>query len=233
MKPFDIIRFGGYLIGHFALAAALLVSVCAADELTIQVSSFPPGLDLKPGTAVLLSVTGTDAELIWHRVEVEGDVVLPLGRQYLFAGTASGTRTFVVQVPGDGQDQFAIASFDYGTKEEPVPPDPPIPPVPPGEKLVVLVNETLNSSADSVLRVARVGRYLYESKLTYRRADPNQTEAGKTPGWLQVVLDRQVKQPVLAVVVRSSIGDYSVVGAESLPATLDEAKAFLAKYGVK
>ena len=62
------------------LAAAVIMLWChltpvAAGELSIKVSSFPPGQPLKPGTAVLLSVEGLEPgqTATWHRVAGEGD----------------------------------------------------------------------------------------------------------------------------------------------------------------
>ena len=227
-------RFGGHLTEYFALAASLMVMTAFGSELKIKVQSFPPGQDLKPGVAVLLSVDGLEEGQVatWHRVAVEGDVVLTLDRYHLFAGTASGPRTFIVQVAAPGADPFAITSFAYGTKEDPAP-NPTPTPVPPGEKLVVIVAESLKPNPDHVLAAAKLGLWLTQKEKPFRRTDPNQKEAGKTPAWLQVVLDSGKPLPVLAVVAKSSAGVYSVVGVEPLPKTLDAAKANLAKWGVE
>jgi len=79
---------------------------------------------------------------LWHRVDVAGDVVLKLENYHLFAGTAVGPRTFIVQVASPGADPFAIATFDYGNGVNPDP-DPPLPPEPeppvPGVKHQVVI----------------------------------------------------------------------------------------------
>ena len=82
-------------ISSFVLAASLLVSTAFGGDLQIKVQSFPPGKVLEPGTAVLLSVTGLEPGQVatWHRVAVEGDIVLRLDNYHLFAGTAKGPRT--------------------------------------------------------------------------------------------------------------------------------------------
>ena len=233
MKQSEKLRIGGYLIGFFALAASLLVMTAFGGELKINVQSFPPGQDLRPGVAVLLSVDGLEEGQVatWHRVSVEGDVVLKLDRYHLFAGTAPGPRTFVVQVAAPGADPFALASFQYGEGDDG--PDPPVPPVPPGEKLVVIVAESLKPDPDNVLAAAKLGLWLTQEEKPFRRTDPNQKEGGKTPAWLQAVLDSGKPLPVLAVVAKSSAGAYSVVGVDPLPKTLEDSIAFLKKHGVE
>jgi len=130
-----------------ATAALLLVTaVAGGGELRINVQSFPPGQALKPGVAVLLSVEGLEpGQTIWHRVAVEGDVVLKLDRYHLFAGTVSGPRTFIVQVAAPGADPFAIVTFNYGTGSDP--PDPPVPPLPPADDLAVYTTDLVRGLA--------------------------------------------------------------------------------------
>ena len=131
------------------LAAAVIVlwsyltPVAAGGELSIQVQSFPPGQPLKPGTAVLLSVEGLEPgqTATWHRVAVEGDVVLQLDGYHLFAGTASGPRTFIVQVASPGADPFTIATFDYGEGDGDDEVNPPVPPLPSEVAGVLILEE--------------------------------------------------------------------------------------------
>jgi len=140
MTSSRLILLGGYLLQPLVLAASLLVAaVLPAAELKINVSSFPPGLELKPGVAVLLSVDGLEPGQVatWHRVAVEGDVVLKLDAYHLFAGTAPGPRTFIVQVASPGADPFAIATFNYGDTDE----NPPIPPLPSNVAGVLILEE--------------------------------------------------------------------------------------------
>lgn len=234
-----------FLYGAAILGLALVcISLGFAGELKINVTSFPPGQPLKPGTAVLLSVEGLEPgqTATWHRVDVEGDIVLKLDGYHLFAGTAAGPRTFIVQVASPGADPFTIATFNYGEADEEEddddvnPPIPPVPPVPPGEKLVVIVQESKNPDAVYVLVEAHLIARLTSSGQDYRSADPDQKEDGKTPAWLKVVLDRAeadgVVMPVLAVVADDS-GDYSVVAVKPLPDKLEAASFFLRQNGVE
>ncbi len=147
------------------LAAAVIVlwsyltPVAAGGELSIKVSSFPPGQPLKPGTAVLLSVEGLEPGQVatWHRVAVEGDVVLKLDGYHLFAGTASGPRTFIVQVASPGADPFTIATFDYGVQPNPQPgpqPDPQPDPQPSPSKVAgILILEEQNDRTSAQRKI--------------------------------------------------------------------------------
>ena len=99
--------------------------------------------------------------------------------------------------------------------------------------MVVIVGESKNPNPDHVLAAARLGKYLYESKLPFRRADPDETVAGKTPAWLSPVLAKTSDLPVLAVVAKSPVGVYSVVAVEALPLGFEAGKQFLTKHGVK
>jgi hypothetical protein len=214
-----------------ATAAALIAAVaCGSQPLEIRVQSFPPGLPLKPGTAVLLSVEGVPdgAAPVWHRVTTEGDVVLQIGNQFLFAGTEAGSRTFVVQVPTPGADPFAIASFNYGAGNDE---NPPLPPVPPGEMIPVIVMETYRPDHEHVLVAAQLALRWTLQDQPYRQFDPDDLQGNQTPGRLKAVLARDPKLPALAIVAESS-GEFSVVAAEPLPKTLAEADAFLKKHGI-
>jgi len=224
-----------------AVAVAWLCEASAAvgGELTINVSSFPPGKELAPGTAVLLSVEGLEdgQTPVWHYGKHTGDVVLKLEGYHLFAGTEAGPRTFIVQVPVAGQDPFATKTFDYGAEEDDdVNPQPT--PVPPGEKTVVMVLESHPPNHDGILQQAKLGKWLLKQGIEFRREDPDVTENGQTPDWLSVVLAEvkakglSVKEPVLAVVVESSDG-YSVAAIRRHPATLGEAQELLKKWGVE
>ena len=194
MKQSEKLRIGGYLIGFFALAASLLVMTAFGGELKINVQSFPPGQDLRPGVAVLLSVDGLEEGQVatWHRVAVEGDVVLKLDRYHLFAGTAPGPRTFVVQVAAPGADPFSIASFAYGTEEDPVPNPTPTPEPNPGEQVwVLVVEESLNRTASEtqVLLDATFRKYLTDHNIPYRRLDKDQTAPAGFVPWIKKAAD--------------------------------------------
>ena len=128
-----------------AMTAAVLVALTAcqaAAQLSIQVQSFPPGQEVKPGVAVVLILIGLQEgqEAIWHHGQVEGDLVLDFGssKYRLFAGVKPGPRTFVVQVPAAGADPFTVCQFQYGGKEDPDPDPPP----PPGPKLLLVIEES-------------------------------------------------------------------------------------------
>lgn len=120
---------------------ALVCLVASAAGFTVEVESFPPGQKLEPGTVVLLKVEGLKKgeEPVWHFRGVESDILENFdnetGRFRLFHGTESGQRTFVVQVPSDGQDEIEIVQFQYG---EGIGPDP-LPPPPPGDKYQIVI----------------------------------------------------------------------------------------------
>jgi len=215
---------------HMVLFLLFMPAALSAGELKINVQSFPPGLELRPGVAVLLSVEGLEPgqTATWHRVAVEGDVILKLDAYHLFAGVTPGPRTFIVQVSSPGTDPFALTTFEYGEGDDDV--NPPDPPLPPGEKMVVSVMESYQPNPTYVLLIAQLSAQLDAAGRMRRMADPNDKEAGKTPAWLKVVLDKGLKGPVLAVVVGSP-GGYAVVAAEPWPKTLAEANAFLKKHG--
>lgn len=207
----------------------LLPGALNAGELKINVQSFPPGLALKPGVAVLLSAEGLEPgqTATWHRVAVEGDVILKLDSYHLFAGITPGPRTFIVQVSSPGTDPFTLTTFEYGGEGDDANPTPP--PLPPGEKRVVIVRETFHSTQGTL--IAQLAARFVKNSQDYRLFDPQQKEDGKTPAWAQVVIDKGVKQPCIAVVTRS--GDsFVVVGVEPLT-TLDAATETLQRYGVK
>ncbi len=211
------------------LAAAVIMLWChltpvAAGELSIKVSSFPPGQPLKPGTAVLLSVEGLEPgqTATWHRVAVEGDVVLKLDGYHLFAGTASGPRTFIVQVAAPGADPFAIATFDYGEGDgDDV--NPPIPPLPPKVAGVLILEEQRDRTSaqrkimdDPVWQAAAIAKGLrYEI-----RDDDNPSVAKHLAAAGSV-------RPVVCYID----SDDKVIGSEPLPETVEKMRALIG--GVK
>ena len=125
-----------------AAVAVALMTCQAAAQLSIQVQSFPPGQEVKPGVAVILILSGLQEgqEAVWHHGQIEGDLVLDFGssKHRLFAGTKPGPRTFVVQVPSAGADPFTVCQFQYGGKEDPDPDPLPIP----GPKLLLIIEES-------------------------------------------------------------------------------------------
>ncbi len=135
-----------------ALLALLLVTMgaAAAGELKITATSFPPGQELRPGVTVLLSVSELpeDESPVWHLSEIEGDLFVQVGKQYLFAGVAEGPRTIVVQIPAKGEDPFAVVTFHYGEQDA----DPPVPPLP-GKVAGVLILEEQHDRTASQRRV--------------------------------------------------------------------------------
>jgi hypothetical protein len=224
-----------------AVAAGMLLLVCTAagGELKINVQSFPPGQPLRPGVAVLLSVDGLEAGQVpvWHRVEVEGDIVLRLQDYHLFAGTMAGPRTFIVQVPSPGADPFAITTFQYGEIDDgDEDENPPVPPVPPGEIKIVTVNESFQPDPSDVLLLAQLTNRLEDQGHDWERADPDIKEDDKTPAWLQPVLDRiekdKLQLPVVAVVKGSLADGFGLVAIEERPESLEKAVEFLKKHGV-
>ncbi len=211
------------------LAAAVIVlwscqaPVAAGGELSIKVSSFPPGQPLKPGTAVLLSVERLEPGQVatWHRVAVEGDVVLQLDGYHLFAGTASGPRTFIVQVASPGADPFTIATFDYGS-EDPRP-NPPVPPLP-SEVAGVLILEEQNdrTSAQRKIMDDPVWQSLCLLQgISYRIEDDDLPSVAK---YLEAA---GTERPVVCYID----SDGKVIGSEPLPDTVEEMRELIG--GVK
>ncbi|NQU11865.1 hypothetical protein HQ590_13810 [bacterium] len=143
------------------------------------------------------------------------------------AVVTAGNLAWLVHAPPDGSAPIIVGTFRYGGGV-----DPPDPPVPPGELLVVSVMESFQPDHPNVLLLAELMLGLQKDGQAYRRADPDLTEAGKTPAWLKPVLDTNPTSPVLAVVVRGDAG-YTVVAVEPLHKTVAASKAFLTKHGVK
>ena len=215
------------------LLTILLILYCAPSalaQLTIDATSFPPGQELKPGVAVLLTVKGLEdgQKVLWHTNNIEGDVVLDMGsaKHRLFAGTVPGSRTFVLQVPSDGADPFTVCQFDYGNKTDPDP----IPT--PGPKWILIIEET-----DQGERTVELGNLL--SKLR-KEADS---------GWLKeqkhqlLILDKDLKlsnnQPhpllvkehkpedVLPVIVIRDLSTGELVKRVALPPTYEEVRKII------
>jgi hypothetical protein len=163
------------------VAAMLVASAAFGGEIKIQVSSFPPGQELRPGVAVLLSVSGAEPDsalLVWHPPEIEGDVFLKVGEQYLFAGITAGPRTIIVQVATKGLDPFATITFNYGEQDS----DPP-PPPPPGKVSGVLILE------EQAERTTAQGKIM---------DDPTWREAAKAKGLTWLILDDDNPAPEAA-----------------------------------
>ncbi len=206
-----------------ALAAVLSPIAALGGELSIRATSFPPGQELRPGVAVLLSVSGLepDSSPLWHPPGIEGDLFIQLGDQYLFAGTAAGPRTFVVQVPAPGADPFAMITFNYGEGDDrPDPPDPPVPPLP-GKVAGVLI---LEEQHDRTAKQARI------------MDDPTWQIAAKKAGLTWAIEDKDhpnaknlrsaIKGKALPLVcLIDSDGD--LIEAREFPATVEEMRALI------
>ncbi len=202
------------------IAVTLFAASVFGGELKITATSFPPGQELRPGVAVLLSVSGSspDAMVIWHPPEIEGDVFLKVGEQVLFAGTAPGPRTFVVQVPAKGIDPFATITFKYGENDA----DPP-PPPPPGKVAGVLI---LEEQHDRTTKQARI------------MDDPVWQIAAKTAGLTWAIEDKDHPSAARAVAAaaksKSALpvvclidSDGEVIGTREFPATVEEMRALI------
>lgn len=214
--------------------AVMLYASVAWGQLAITVRSFPPGQELKPGVAVVLTVKGLEPgeEPIWHHNDIEGDMVLPASPTFrLFGGTEPGPRTFIVQVPSEGADPFAVCTFQYGGKggDDVNPPPPP----PPGEIAVVVVREKADQLAPQGRLMNELLRYLLAEEIPYRCPDEDQVRAKSTeqPAYLLKALTaaKAANVPLPFVVVCSA--DFgSVVYVEPLPKTFAETKALIERY---
>ena len=213
------------------LAAAVIVlwscqaPVAAGGELSIKVQSFPPGQPLKPGTAVLLSVEGLEPgqTATWHRVAVEGDVVLQLDGYHLFAGTASGPRTFIVQVASPGADPFTIATFDYGEGDGDDEVNPPVPPLP-SEVAGILI---LEEQADRTVKQAKVLDDPVWQSLCLLQGISYRIEDDDLPSVAKHLEAAGTERPVVCYID----SDGKVIGSEPLPDTVEEMRELIG--GVK
>ncbi len=203
------------------VAVTLFAATALGGELKIQVSSFPPGQELRPGVAVLLSVSGLppDAMVIWHPPEIEGDVFLKVGEQYLFAGTLAGPRTIVVQVPGPGADPFAALTFDYGLVDDA---DPPVPPLPRTVAGVLILEEQHDRTTkqarimdDPVWQIAAK-----KAGLTWAIEDKDHPSAARA---VAAAAKSNSVLPVVCLI--DSAGE--VLGTREFPATVEEMRTLI------
>ncbi len=209
------------------LAAAVIVlwsyltPVAAGGELSIKVSSFPPGQPLKPGTAVLLSVEGLEPGQVatWHRVAVEGDVVLQLDGYHLFAGTASGPRTFIVQVASPGADPFTIATFDYGEGDGDDEVNPPVPPLS-SEAAGVLILEEQNDRTSAQRKI--MDDPVWQS-LCLLQGISYQIEDDDNPIVAKHLAAAGSDRPVVCLID----GDGKVIETRAFPGSVDEMRALI------
>ena len=227
-----------------AVALSMVASICSADELKINVSSFPPGKPLQPGTAVLLSVDGLEPgqSATWHRVAVEGDIILKLDAHHLFAGVKPGPRTFIVQVASPGADPFAITTFDYGVSGDPTP-DPTPPPIPGDYAQIVVIEEQHDrTQAQATVMDDPVWQLIVLKKgATYRIEDKDlkirDQATGKdiTPPWLTPLLKAVVAAKVDLPAVCFVDGSGKVTGVVALPVAVfdDGIPRKLIKTGVQ
>ncbi len=209
---------GIIVVGLFS--TVVLAANAAGGELKIQVTSFPPGQELRPGVAVLLSVSGSspDAVVIWHPPEIEGDVFLKVGKQYLFAGTAAGPRTIVVQIPAKGEDPFAVVTFHYGDQDA----DPP-PPPPPGKVAGVLILEEQHDRTAKQARIMDDPVWQIAAKtagLTWAIEDKDHPSAARA---VAAAAKSKLALPVVCLI--DSAGE--VIGTREFPATVEEMRALI------
>ncbi len=204
------------------IAVTLFAASVFGGELKIEVTSFPPGQELRPGVAVLLSVSGLppDALVIWHPPEAEGDVFLKVGEQVLFAGTAPGPRTFIVQVPGPGTDPFAIITFSYGGQRDDA--DPPVPPLPRTVAGVLILEEQHDRTTaqarimdDPVWQIAAK-----KAGLTWAIEDKDHPSAARA---VAAAAESKLALPVVCLI--DSAGE--VIGTREFPATVEEMRALI------
>jgi len=219
---------GGLILLWLAIGIILFCVVAAVcgGELTITAQSFPPGQELKPGVAVLICVEGlkTGQQAIWHYDKQEGDVVLPIGEYHLFAGTAAGPRTFVVQVPSDGADPFAMETFQYGVKDDPEP-DPH--PTPDEVSWAIIIEERSDRTKLPIQQ-----RFVFESEKLRKllpgdrfRVKDDDVQEAEYARFIEPA--RKIGLPALFLADEKG----AIVFSGPLPATVEATAELLRKYG--
>lgn len=241
---------------HRLLASAIVAVAMLAAAVCLGQSDGPVA-KITAGEAILLQATGSNGALAWRAEPPEAlrhCELVEIGRTKSPDGTVTSSEALLFRawewpdrptivfllIASDGvdivTDRFVVPADD---------PNPPVPPVP-GARRVVTVMESLNPDPDHVLLLAQLTNRLEDQGHDWERADPDLKENRKTPAWLQVVLDeieaRGFSLPVVAVVNKSSAGDFRVVAIEELAAglKLDEVPgelagviAFLKQHGVE
>ncbi len=226
----------------------------AMAQLTIDATSVPPGQKLKPGVAVLLTVSGLEQgqKVSWHHNKsISGDIVLTLGApQYgqdfrLFYGDTPGPRTFVVQVPSDGEDPFTVCEFHYGNKgddeedeDEDEDEDDIVPPTPtPGPKHILIIEETeqgqrtpeIGNILDKLRSEADTG-WMKEQGHTLLILDKNLEYSNGQPHPL--VVDEYKKGETLPIMIVRDPQTQALVDRVQVPATYDEVVKLIQIYSV-
>lgn len=213
------------------------------DEVTLRLTGTPP-VDLSRDALPLID------QLKWLMGESRmfcyvaspGKPLQPLGVRGELVFVAAGVTMeplvrFLCEVPGEfrllvdwnhGQNQLVEHRLVVGGVVPPVPPPVPPgpdPPVPPGEKLVLVVWETLDRTHQQAGVVAALRRYLDGRGQTYRVMDPT-TKATWLQPYLAELKRRKVSLPALMVSVLSTAGrDVVFLVVESLPGGSREAIA--------
>ena len=186
-------------------AFALLVSgITFAGEqkgVTVEITSFPPGKELKPGVAVLMEVQGlTAAEekiVKWKYNKVEGDVVLSFGKYRMFAGTEPGVRTFIVQIPVNGEDPIFVAQFKYGGEKDTPDPSPEPGPVPFVELYVLVVEPVKRTQNQALVILDMSWRKLLENGGHKWRITTPKTNAKDLKPWVERCKGKQLPHVLL------------------------------------
>lgn len=73
----SLIRYG-WIVGPAVAIMTFVALVYSADELRVNVQSFPDGKIIRPGTAIVLSVEGLEPgqTATWHRVQSTGGTAI-------------------------------------------------------------------------------------------------------------------------------------------------------------
>lgn len=222
------------------LVWACLTAVGAAQQIEIVV----PEEDLEAKRDYLIEVRGLATELLpgVTLIAEPSDTTRAIGvtgwagQQFIwFRAQDEGRRFLVLALNGQVKPLIVSTALEVGDSN---PPPPPPPPPPPGELTIVVVEEATARTAEHALVYHGLQSYLNSKKISWRIADQDVINGltEKTPPWLQVCLaaisQKQVPLPAILAgsVDAQAAGDFSVVGVDTLPATLAEAIEWVKQY---
>jgi len=216
----------------------LLFPQARPAELTIQVPVEP----IEPGDYAQIFVEGiaeaelpTAVALHWPR---EKTIFVPArtwgGRPFIWFGSKlPGKYLVFVTVIQGSELSYAEGVVTVVEGENPQPD--PIPPPIPGERSIVVIYESATRTGREAAVMHGLQNWLEKSDHRWRIVDKDLREGatGKTPAWLIPYLEAVTHIPLPALIVAAvSNGRHSsIVGAEKLPATVEEAINVIKKYG--